>query len=84
VAVRGPAWGWWDVPGCYRAEFVDAQDGGLGGRRRVERDDASCGENVINGNNGYGNGHFDAFSVIVGHEYAEVETDMHTASDQYA
>jgi hypothetical protein len=45
---------------------------------------ASCGENVINGNNGYGNGHFDAFSVIVGHEYAEVETDMHTASDQYA
>lgn len=45
---------------------------------------SSCGENFINGNNSYGNGYFDGFSVVGGHEYAEAETDPHTTSGQYA
>jgi hypothetical protein len=36
---------------------------------------ASCGANFINGNNSYGNGYFDGFSVVAGHEYSEAETD---------
>ncbi len=44
----------------------------------------SCGENFINGNDSYGNGYFDGFSVVGGHEYAEAETDPHTTSGQYA
>ena len=36
---------------------------------------ASCGMNFINANNGYGNGYFDGFSVVAGHEYSEAETD---------
>jgi len=36
---------------------------------------ASCGMNFINGNNTYGNGYFDGFSVVAGHEYSEAETD---------
>ncbi|HEV2459264.1 MAG TPA: hypothetical protein VGS80_12970 [Ktedonobacterales bacterium] len=46
---------------------------------------ASCGMNFVNGsNNSYGNGYFDGFSIVGGHEYAEAETDPHTASGQYA
>jgi hypothetical protein len=46
---------------------------------------ASCGMNFVNGsNNSYGNGYFDGFSVVGGHEYAEAETDPHTTSGQYA
>jgi serine protease len=45
---------------------------------------ANCGENFINRtNNSYGNGYFDGFSVVGGHEYAEAITDPHTASGQY-
>jgi hypothetical protein len=37
---------------------------------------ASCGRNFINStNNTYGNGYFDGFSVVAGHEYSEAETD---------
>jgi hypothetical protein len=37
---------------------------------------ASCGENFVNAtSNSYGNGYFDGFSVVGGHEYAEAETD---------
>jgi len=37
---------------------------------------ASCGVNFINTtNNPFGNGYFDGFSVVGGHEYAEAETD---------
>jgi hypothetical protein len=36
---------------------------------------ASCGMNFINSNNSYGNGYFDGFSVVAGHEYSEAETD---------
>jgi hypothetical protein len=36
---------------------------------------ASCGVNFINANNSYGNGYFDGFSVVAGHEYSEAETD---------
>ncbi len=36
---------------------------------------ASCGVNFINPNNPYGNGWFDGFSVVAGHEYSEAETD---------
>ncbi len=45
----------------------------------------SCGMNFVNqANNTYGNGYFDGFSVVGGHEYAEAETDPHTTSGQYA
>lgn len=46
---------------------------------------ASCGMNFVNGsNNSYGNGYFDGFSVVGGHEYAEAETDPVTTSGSYA
>ncbi len=44
----------------------------------------SCGENFVNGADSYGNGYFDGFSVVGGHEYAEAETDPITASGGYA
>ncbi len=38
----------------------------------------SCGRNFVNGsNNSYGNGYFDGFSIVAGHEYAEAMTDPH-------
>ncbi len=41
----------------------------------------SCGENFVNStNNSFGNGYFDGFSVVGGHEYAEAETDPNTSS----
>ena len=41
---------------------------------------SSCGTNFINANNSYGNGYFDGFSVVAGHEYSEAETDPHPNS----
>lgn len=42
---------------------------------------ASCGENFVNGsNNSFGNGYFDGFSIVGGHEYAEAMTDAHPSS----
>jgi serine protease len=41
---------------------------------------ASCGANFINANNAYGNGIFDGFSVVAGHEYSEAETDPFPSS----
>ncbi len=41
---------------------------------------ASCGANFINANNAYGNGYFDGFSVVAGHEYSEAETDPFPSS----
>jgi serine protease len=42
---------------------------------------SSCGMNFVNGtNNSYGNGYFDGFSIVGGHEYAEAMTDPHTYS----
>jgi hypothetical protein len=38
---------------------------------------ATCGMNFINSNNSYGNGYFDGFSIVAGHEYAEAVTDPH-------
>jgi serine protease len=39
---------------------------------------ANCGRNFINtSNNSYGNGYFDGFSIVGGHEYAEAMTDPH-------
>ena len=39
---------------------------------------ASCGRNFVNAtNNSYGNGYFDGFSIVGGHEYAEAVTDPH-------
>jgi serine protease len=36
----------------------------------------SCGRNFVNGsNNSFGNGYFDGFSIVTGHEYAEAITD---------
>jgi len=36
----------------------------------------SCGMNFVNGlDNAYGNGYFDGFSIVGGHEYAETITD---------
>jgi serine protease len=38
----------------------------------------SCGRNFVNrSNNSYGNGYFDGFSIVGGHEYAEAMTDPH-------
>ncbi len=38
----------------------------------------SCGRNFVNAtNNSYGNGYFDGFSIVAGHEYAEAMTDPH-------
>ncbi len=39
---------------------------------------ANCGMNFVNPtNNSYGNGYFDGFSIVGGHEYAEAMTDPH-------
>ncbi len=34
-----------------------------------------CGTNLVNDSNDYGNGYFDGFSIVGGHEYAEAQTD---------
>jgi hypothetical protein len=44
----------------------------------------SCGENFVNTPTAYGNGYFDGFSVVGGHEYVEAETDPVTSSGSYA
>ena len=37
----------------------------------------SCGMNFVNAtNNSYGNGYFDGFSIVAGHEFMEAESDM--------
>ncbi len=42
---------------------------------------ANCGMNFVNStNNSFGNGYFDGFSVVGGHEYAEAMTDPHPSS----
>ncbi|HEY8922348.1 MAG TPA: hypothetical protein VIN32_06945 [Candidatus Limnocylindria bacterium] len=42
---------------------------------------ASCGANFVNtSSNTYGNGWFDGFSVVAGHEYSEAETDPFPSS----
>ncbi|HEU0026307.1 MAG TPA: hypothetical protein VFQ25_04260 [Ktedonobacterales bacterium] len=41
----------------------------------------NCGMNFVNStNNSYGNGYFDGFSIVGGHEYAEAQTDPHPSS----
>jgi serine protease len=46
---------------------------------------SACGENFVNPtNDSYGNGYFDGFSVVGGHEYAEAQTDPVTSSGGYA
>ncbi len=41
----------------------------------------SCGMNFVNStNNAYGNGYFDGFSIVGGHEFAEAQTDPHPSS----
>jgi hypothetical protein len=41
----------------------------------------SCGMNFVNAtNNSFGNGYFDGFSVVGGHEYAEAQTDPFPSS----
>jgi serine protease len=45
---------------------------------------SSCGENFVNpSNDAYGNGYFDGFSVVGGHEYAEALTDPRPASGSF-
>jgi serine protease len=41
---------------------------------------SSCGRNFRNSNNSYGNGWFDGFSIVAGHEYSEAETDPFPSS----
>jgi serine protease len=36
---------------------------------------AACGKNFINSTSSFGNGYFDGFSVVAGHEYEEAQTD---------
>jgi len=46
---------------------------------------SACGANFVNStNNSYGNGYFDGFSVVGGHEYAEAETDPRPSAGSYA
>src|SRR5262245_35380738 len=41
----------------------------------------SCGMNFVNsGNSSFGNGYFDGFSIVAGHEYAETLTDPYPNS----
>jgi hypothetical protein len=41
----------------------------------------SCGMNFVNpGDNSYGNGYFDGFSIVAGHEYGETVTDPYPNS----
>src|SRR5437870_316882 len=41
----------------------------------------SCGMNFVNGlNNSFGNGYFDGFSIVGGHEYGETVTDPYPSS----
>ncbi len=34
-----------------------------------------CGENFVNSDSSFGNGFFDGYSIVAGHEFAEAETD---------
>lgn len=44
----------------------------------------NCGMNFVNSsNNSYGNGYFDGFSIVAGHEYAEAQTDPFPSSGNY-
>jgi len=41
----------------------------------------NCGMNFVNStNNAFGNGYFDGFSIVGGHEYVEAQTDPHPSS----
>lgn len=45
----------------------------------------NCGMNFVNAtNNSFGNGYFDGFSIVAGHEYAEAQTDPHPSSGNIA
>ena len=44
----------------------------------------ACGENFVDQPTSFGNGYFDGFSVVGGHEYAEAQTDPITARSRYA
>jgi len=35
----------------------------------------NCGTNFVNSDNAFGNGWFDGYSIVAGHEFAEAETD---------
>jgi serine protease len=42
----------------------------------------SCGRNFVNAtNNSYGNGYFDGFSIVAGHEFVEAETDPNPSTN---
>lgn len=42
---------------------------------------SSCGMNYVNAtNNSYGNGYFDGFSIVGGHEWMEAESDMNPST----
>jgi hypothetical protein len=48
---------------------------------------SACGQNFVTSSsnwNAYGNGYFDGFSIVGGHEYAEAETDPVTSTGAYA
>ena len=45
---------------------------------------SACGENFVNStDDSFGNGYFDGFSIVGGHEYAEAQTDPHPSSGAY-
>ena len=45
---------------------------------------STCGMNFVNGTNtAYGNGYFDGFSIVAGHEYEEAQTDPDTSTGWY-
>ena len=42
----------------------------------------NCGENFVNADNAYGNGFFDGYSIVAGHEFSEAETDAFPFTNQ--
>lgn len=40
----------------------------------------ACGMNFVDANDSFGNGYFDGFSIVGGHEYGETITDPHPSS----
>jgi serine protease len=41
----------------------------------INTGNVGCGANFVNADNSYGNGFFDGYSIVAGHEFAETETD---------
>jgi serine protease len=70
---------------CAWHDVTSASSGALAYAYMPYQPDAgySCGQNFVNANDAFGNGYFDGFSVVGGHEYAEALSDPFPASGSY-